>query len=302
MKSRFFAICLSLVVVFSAIRFMTRYAPQFGTLQKHTSPATAPPSALVRSLRPNFPYSVIAGGAYSPGELRFADNKDTVVRAHYADFDISHAKMVTLTDDRFEYVSYRVQNQVYWTKKKLRIPKGELLLSDGHNYARARCGNRLSDKPHEAASSAHEPDPALLSLPPVTILTLPNLALAEPPALGGIPGTAIPLESRSGATTPAPGYSQPLVPLEPVWGGQPVVGGGLIPILPAPLPVVPTGGTPTIPSPPMTPVTPVTPPATPPTPPVAPIPEPSTVYLFLISLMISVWALLRISQKDKSEH
>ena len=49
-------------------------------------PAVAPPSAIVRSLRPNFPYSVIAGGAYSPGELRFADNKDAVVRAHYADF------------------------------------------------------------------------------------------------------------------------------------------------------------------------------------------------------------------------
>lgn len=302
MKSRFFVICASVLAVIAAICFFFRHAPQSGTLQQHTSPAVTPPSAIVRSLRPNFPYSVIAGGAYSPGELRFADSKDPVVRSHYADFDISHAKMMTLTDDRFEYVSYRVHNQVYWTKNKLRIPKGELLLSDGHNFARARCGNRLSDQPHESASSVREPDPALLSLPPVTLQSLPKLALAEPPALGGIPGTAIPLESRSGATSPPPEYNQPLVPVEPVWGGQPVVGGGLIPVSPPLPPVVPTGGTPTIPSPPLTPVTPVTPPATPPTPPVAPIPEPSTVYLFLVSLVISVWALLRISSNDKSEH
>ena len=211
---------------------------------------------------------------------------------------------MTLTDDRFEYVSYRVQNQIYWTKNKLRIPKGELLLSDGHNYARARCGNRLSDQQHKSAASAHEPHSALLSLPPVTIQTLPELALAEPPALEGIPGTAIPLESRSGAATPAPEYSQPLVPLEPAaGGGQSSVGGSFVsgnsfvPVAPAPLRVVSTGGTPTIPAPP--PTTPVSPPTTPP---VAPIPEPSTVYLFLVSLVISLGALLRISQKDKSEN
>jgi len=57
-----------------------------------------------------------------------------------------------------------VKDQVYWTKKKLRIPKGELLWSDGTSYARARCGNRLSDQPHDPPAAA-EPEEAVLSLP-----------------------------------------------------------------------------------------------------------------------------------------
>jgi hypothetical protein len=302
MKSRFFAICLTVLAVLAAIRLMNRNAPQFqfGTLHAHTKPAIGQPSAIVRALRPNFPYSVIAGGAYSPGELRFADSKDAIIRAHYADFDISRAKMMTLTDDRFEYVSYRVKNQIFWTKKKLRIPKGELLVSDGHNFARARCGNRLSDQPHETAASAHEPDSALLSLPPVSLETLPNLAFAEPPALNEIPPAVIPAESRSGAAAPLPEYSRPLVPLGSIWVGRPVVGGGLVPISPALAPIVSTGGTPAPPTPPG--ITPLPPPVMPPSPPpVTPIPEPGTIYLFLISLVVSVWMLLRISPKDKSQ-
>ena len=160
--------------------------------QGTTLPAVEGPSALVRSLRPSYPYSVIPGGVYSLRELEFADGRDTVVRSHYANFDVKNAKLVSLTDDRYQYVSYRLKDQVYWTNKKLRIPKGELLLTDGISYARARCGNRLSDKPGNAVS-VNEPSSSMLSLGPVTPVTLPNLALAEPPAFGDIPaGEGVP--------------------------------------------------------------------------------------------------------------
>jgi hypothetical protein len=42
------------------------------------------------------------------------------------------------------FVSYRMNNHVYWTRNRMTIPAGETLISDGENYARVRCGNRLS--------------------------------------------------------------------------------------------------------------------------------------------------------------
>src|SRR5579875_1349726 len=123
--------------------------------------------AIERALRPNYPYSVIPGGAYSAAELRNAVKSDPLVRAHYADFNLGAVRLVTLQEDRYQYVSYRVHNHVFWTRNKLRIPKGEILLTDGCNYARTRCGNRLSNKLHSNVA-AEQPSQKVLSLPPFT--------------------------------------------------------------------------------------------------------------------------------------
>ena len=288
------------------IYFATLRIQQFGPIKGHVVPATEGPSSLVRALRPNFPYSVISGGAYSPGELRFAGQNDAVVRTHYANFDVGHAKMVRLVDDRYQYASYRRASQIYWTKKKLRIPKGELLLTDGENYARARCGNRLSDKPHPDAISPHEPDSALLSLPPLNRDLLAKLALATPPALGDIPiNAARPLVVQTGAFPELPLSSQPLTTLEPLWGGQPTIGGSTG--ISQGSPLLPIGATPaaagTLSSPPNAAGsgTTVTPPNQQAPPLITPVPEPSTIFMFLISLAVSVWALLRISPRKEAE-
>jgi hypothetical protein len=45
------------------------------------------------------------------------------------------------------YVSYRIGNDVFWTKHKLTLPKGETMLTEGHVMARTRCGNRVSALP-----------------------------------------------------------------------------------------------------------------------------------------------------------
>jgi hypothetical protein len=296
-KNRFVSIGVVALAVVWIIHFATNHFRQFGPLVGRTTPTSEGPSALVRSLRPSYPYSVIPGGAYSPAELQFANSKDAVVRAHYSDFDVKHAKVVRLMEDRFQYVSYRTKDQIFWTKKKLRIPGGELLLTDGASYARARCGNRLSDKPH-SATSAHEPDTALLSLPPVDLDMLPKLTLAEPPVVSTAPG---PKDSRTSPVAPpalAPWPAdRPLIPVEPFWGGQPTVGPiGFVP------PVSPlAGGSSTSSSGTGGSVTgPVTQPVnSQPSPPaVSPVPEPSTVYLFLLTLLFAGWALLRMSSSD----
>jgi len=310
-KHRLLSIGLSVFLVAWIIHFAANHLGHSDEIKGHTVPATQGPSALVRSLRPNYPYSVIPGGAYSQSELQYAHAQDSVVRSHYSDFDVKHAQLVNLTEDRFQYVSYRLKGQIFWTKRKLRIPKGELLLTDGVHYARTRCGNRLSATPHQAATSPNEPDPKVLALPPVTPEMLPKMALATPPSLGEIPPVVPLVDSHTGAapvaTEPGLPTVQTVLPEGPILTGfAPAPYGGGVP------PVVSTGGgtppvsptTPTTPSSPTTPTTPGTPVNNPPInqpPPVAvvPVPEPGTIYLFLLlGAIISVCAILRVGPKD----
>jgi len=93
-----------------------------------------------------YPYSVIPGGVQHAEDLAVAVKRDPVVRNHYADFELDRVRLVTASSDRYAYVSYRRHNRVLWTQQKLRIPKGEVLMTDGTSRARARCGNRLSDE------------------------------------------------------------------------------------------------------------------------------------------------------------
>src|ERR1700739_3345347 len=94
--------------------------------------------------RPIFPYSIVPGGVRDAGELQSAASHDPVVARHYSDFRIAAARTVRLEKPLEMYVSYRRNNQVYWTRNRMLIPAGESLISDGENLARVRCGNRLS--------------------------------------------------------------------------------------------------------------------------------------------------------------
>jgi hypothetical protein len=207
-----------------------------------------------------------------------------VVKAHYADFNVKNAQMVRLTEDKYQYASYRKKNQVYWTKKKLRIRQGEVLLTDGESYARARCGNRLSDKPHTPVS-AEEPSAAALMTPPMRLGT--PMALAKKPPLGEL-SSIVPVNSSRLQPVLPPGGAIPpeMPPFFPVSTGGPVIP-----------PIFPPGGTPGTPfTPPGTPIIPgVVPPVIPVTPPaVSTVPEPQAVYLFLITFVLSLYALTRM--------
>jgi len=211
-----------------------------------------PPSSVLLPTghsRAVYPYSVIAGGAQSAQELREAMAADAVVAQHYADFDITKARRVTLDAPKLVYVSYRIGNKVFWTKHKLALRKGEAMLSDGSNMARTRCGNRISvlpvrpNAPAEPTSSELDgPEfPAIASSPYLAAYSAPMPALFPDPVQSpGGPGASFvpvapffPLPGGGGITgnknssTPPPGVgSGGGGNTPPPGGGTPGSGGG----------------------------------------------------------------------------
>jgi len=109
-------------------------------------------------------FSVIPGGVRSGQELERAEARDPVVRRHFADFVVGQFRIVRLPAPENVYVSYRVVNDVFWTKKKIRLAKGEPLATDGVHYARIHCGNRVSEVP-QVKTSPLEPTVAELETP-----------------------------------------------------------------------------------------------------------------------------------------
>ena len=114
---------------------------------------------------PYYPYSVIPGGAHSRGELEKALAADSVAANHYSNFTVKNTRIVTLDKDRQYYVSYRVGDKIYWTRRALTLHKGEQLLFDGVHYARARCGNRLSEVRATPLLALSEPNPKKFEAP-----------------------------------------------------------------------------------------------------------------------------------------
>ena len=106
----------------------------------------SPPAALYAD-RPVYAYSVIPGGVASAKELQTALHQDPVVAKHYSDFQTKSAHIVRLARTRHVYVSYRLGDRIYWTRKKVTLHAGETLFTDGKHLARARCGNRISETP-----------------------------------------------------------------------------------------------------------------------------------------------------------
>jgi hypothetical protein len=128
---------------------------------------------LSKNKRLVYPYSVISGGVLNRAELVHAVNNDGVVAEHYRNFKVGQAKIVAAEETRFMHVSYRIGNKVFWTAKKLKIPKGETLISDGRETARTRCGNLVSVAPQEPVSE-EEPAVEIFDVPVVAKVELPK--------------------------------------------------------------------------------------------------------------------------------
>ena len=125
------------------------------------SDASATPS---RKARPVYPYSLVPGGVHDPKELSQAVERDPVLASHYRDFDFSRARVVELTQDKTVYVSYRIGRHVYWTTKKLRLHRGEKVITDGKTTMRTRCANQVSETARQEVSR-QEPAIAKLEQP-----------------------------------------------------------------------------------------------------------------------------------------
>jgi hypothetical protein len=168
--------------------------------------------------RPVYPYSIVPGGARDASELRWMADHDPVVRSHYAGFDYDHARVEHLEEARLFYVSYRIGSKVYWTRHRIKLRKGEALITDGKIKARSRCGNRVEEAPQEEMAASEPPafkfDEA--------VRPSMGTATANPP---------VPFDSAlNRPSVPGLGPAPPLSLYSPLGGGT------WIPISPPPLP------------------------------------------------------------------
>src|SRR5438874_2162815 len=78
-----------------------------------------------RAVRVVYPYSIVPGGARDSRELLAATAHDPVAARHYAGFDFGKARVVELQQSKLVYLSYRMHDKIYWTRKKVALHKGE---------------------------------------------------------------------------------------------------------------------------------------------------------------------------------
>ncbi len=124
-----------------------------------------------------YPYSVIPGGVRDADELRETAARDYVVRRHFARFNYHRAHLVRTSERRSVYLSYRLRNQIFWTRKKVNLEPGEWLLTDDSVSARTRCGNQISETPKSEVSE-EEPAEEVLDQPVAEIQPIgPSLPL-----------------------------------------------------------------------------------------------------------------------------
>jgi hypothetical protein len=214
---RFYGRIGALLVLAASIAVGVRWLPvnpysasELARVENVTATALWPLASQLGAFDPGkhkvFPYSVIPGGAHSSQELQKAVASDPVVARHYSDFDLQRVHPITLGAPQLMYVSYRIGSNVFWTKRKLALLKGETMLTDGHTMARTRCGNRVSAEPVRP-QSAEEPaieDFAAPELSPA--ISTPYLAAFSAPP-----------------TVPAEGTQSPYTPVVPF---LPLPGGG----------------------------------------------------------------------------
>ena len=207
----------------SAIDNHTAVASEAADWQDSFEPASAQPTK-----RAVFPYSIVPGGVRDAQELQSAASADPVVARHYSDFRMTQARALRLDHPLFMYVSYRHNNQVFWTKNRMVIPAGEALISDGENLARVRCGNRLSPvaaKPVAATEPSQEELSEPSFVPPLMADLLPGESIGQIPSAPSVP----------------PGSSASNAPPSPLF--PPFVGPGVPPVI--------AGASPTPQSPPV---------------------------------------------------
>jgi hypothetical protein len=163
-----------------------------------------PPAQNFRAARKVFPFSVIPGGVYEPRELVASMEKDPALREHYKDVKLDNLVAVRTSSPIKAEVSYRKNGCILWSSKAVTIPAGELVLTDGKNMIRGRCGNRMRI-PKETARSGvatTETEEVAFDVP------LPPLEPPAPPYQPVVPPGVHPpdvVPTPQETTTPEPG-------------------------------------------------------------------------------------------------
>jgi hypothetical protein len=201
-----------------------------------------PPVPNFRAAREIYPYSVVPGGVRDGKEVADTIAHDPVARAHYAGIHVERLWAERTNEAMLAYVSYRKDDAVHWTAQPVRIAKGEIVLTDGTNRIRGRCGNRIELKrpaPLPGAVSAPEvPPPDIVFetplppwIPPIIVSPLPPPEIVQNhPAPPPPPPPVPPLCAGSGCIPPpmpvCTGYGCP-PPVVPEPGTLLLVGTGL---------------------------------------------------------------------------
>ena len=94
--------------------------------------------------RPRYSHSLIPGGVSSIIELRETLNGDPALASWFRTFDFDHAHETTLPVGIWAYVSFRVGDKIRWTQKRIWLPAGEKVITDGTTDILMRCGNSLA--------------------------------------------------------------------------------------------------------------------------------------------------------------
>ena len=221
----FSGICAAAALNVASSRRSTDVSPLSSAVVDASRDAALEQAALpVARTRARYRYSVIPHGVFSAQELNAAITADPVVAAHYQTFDASRATLVPLDQTRLAYVSYRLGDRVFWTRHPVRLPAGELVLSDGREVVRARCGNRISAVPGDTAAVIEEPDPILLDTedpviddPVVVPVTTPAAGPGDP-VLRPSPPTVVGSGNVGSGEPVAQSHTEPGVPTGPSEG------------------------------------------------------------------------------------
>ena len=195
---------------------------------------------VLKSGRPVYPYSLVPGGIANETEFVLRRASDPVLNAHYREFG-AHVKLRSLPRDRWLYASYRIGDQIYWTRHAVLVHGGETVLTDGQHLIRTRCGNSLSSTPRKptrfiepsTVSSDYSVTPVL---PPDLPPQVPVSKNSDP----GLPGIELSLPEPP----PDPPELRDPSPLllrspAPIFIGGPLIGPDVSPRVPVRTPQLP---------------------------------------------------------------
>lgn len=117
----------------------------YGAFNRHAAPVLTQTN--VETIGPciSVRYAVAPCGIWSMRDM-VAAMKDAEVRAHYQGFG-TDIHMIHTTDATMKHASFRDAKGIAWTAAKIPIPKGDCHMVDKNgNELRCRCGNRLEDE------------------------------------------------------------------------------------------------------------------------------------------------------------
>ncbi len=254
------SVCIFAAIV--AVVLVTLVAVSFRRYGQRQQPnaTTSPPSHAITAetfsppieARVTYPYSIVPGGAKSVSDVKAElAMLPSAIRAQYAGINMADLRLEHLKTSFSGYASYRDGDEMYWTSKKMTIPSGEAVFTDGTTLIRGRCVNLFSAQPMgpvQPNGPVEQLDVPTLEFPPgIYISELPPL-----PELPQPPGEVTP--STSPSPPPAVGPASPSTPGKG--------GGGIWFPIPFPIPIpIHHHPPPTLPvgSPPVGPPTRVTP-------------------------------------------